>query len=540
MIAFAVSLAFIPRLASGVADIHNKDISMHAAKRRHRHDLQSDPSPFIEPQGLQSNVFNLHANSAVSGGGVGIQSDALSATTKHAGIVLWVENSTEFIIGLVLVLISVPGLWFYERQLARHACLVSTARSACHSVSGQKVASGNSGRLVHVTGEQTQPKTRVEDPRFPDAIESASCVRLRTGVQIYQRVAPRWLSKQSPDHKGFDSSQLVPQWSEAELSASRSATPDLRPGTTTTNCARVEYGHDFVVPDGLVDECKAFQSADQLIGSSVMTADGKRTFLRHKDGSFYWRDGNAHWTSDDVAHSPQIGDARVKFEYVPPGPVTILALQIELEDSPKASFLPYRLVSRGLCCRMSDTEECVTLISQAKKTREQLAKEDQCLAGSKLCCGCNLLAGCCTGVLTPEIFRLFEGRKTMEQCFQDATAPNGWGSWTIRTCLWGTCFFGLAFALSQVLLTGYTVPISVVLGEHGRAGICVLLTFAVSFMILFLAYVQYRPIWALFWLAMAISLVVVPNVVAHYMLDSDHQMDALDTITSAEFTPSGR
>lgn len=72
--------------------------------------------------------------------------------------------------------------------------------------------------------------------------------------------------------------------------------------------------------------------------------------------------------------SPEVGDVRVSFECVHDGPASIMALQCA-GKGPGASFMPYRLVSRGFC-GMPELALKSALLAQGKKSPDELYEED--------------------------------------------------------------------------------------------------------------------------------------------------------------------
>lgn len=212
-----------------------------------------------------------------------------------------------------------------------------------------------------------------------------------------------------------------------------------------------------------------------------------------------------------------MGDLRVKFEHVPDCKVTVLALQANEDGC--MTFLPFRLLPR-FPFGPSQWGEPAALVAEGRKPRDVLAREGRCFAGSRVCSGCNVVAGCCAGVHTPEIFRCFEGIRSMELCFKDIQETSltyiSLGAWAIRLLAWVAMFAGLWLALSQVVLHDPVAkfPVVELLDRFARTGCCLLVTMSLASLIISFAYVDYRPLTSLFWLFVAASIVVFPNVLA--------------------------
>lgn len=476
--------------------------------------MSEDMEPPVLGQDLLAGTVHMEALGTSARAAPEARARAGDALDPPHGLFLWVTDTTMYIIGTLLILVAVVCLYFFERRRARADCLLSVAQSSCQSLSASKAVPGFSGSLVHLTGEEAQTKTPVEDSRFDCSALGNNCIRLRSEVQVFQWIE---LARSGGSDPGGDSGYLQ-RWTEAEKSSARyrdknkvNTKPDeLRIGVTTANAARVEYGV-YVLPSGLVDQLKSFRPASHLLGEKVTTLDGMHSFKKHSDDYFYYRPGPRPFTAEAVAEAPQIGDARARFEFVAPGPATVLALQAEA-----GVLLPFRLAPRGLCGASSD--ERAILVKEGRKTREQLSLENQCLPGGSLCCGCNVVAGCCAGAWTPEVFRCFEGTLTAEQCFMEASLTStpsslSLGTWTARTVGCTVLFIGLMMGYSQLVWHHpmKTLPVVELLGNFARPGCCMLATVSMLSLMICMGYLAYRPLTALVWFMVAAGIVLAPN-----------------------------
>ncbi|CAJ1401118.1 unnamed protein product [Effrenium voratum] len=235
------------------------------------------------------------------------QADAaqLIADTQEAQrpSILWVQNIGEFILGSILVLLSLTASWFFERQLARLECLVSIGRNNCVSVT--EAQEKNWGQLLHIKGD-LRAEAPMKDPRFESEVRGAA--RLRTRVQVF-----------------------VPGtgWSENVRGA----------GTRITNSSLVKLD-GFAVPDGLLDQLGSFSCLSSVLGLEVRGSDGK-AYQRHSDGFYYWRSGKC--TAQQIAEAPCEKDLRASFEQSSEK-ATVLALQAPVKD--EMVLLPYRCIAQ--------------------------------------------------------------------------------------------------------------------------------------------------------------------------------------------------
>lgn len=403
--------------------------------------------------------------------------------------ILWVQNTSEFIIGVVLVILALCASWFFERQLARLECLVSIGRSSCVSVTDGEALAENYGQLVHLSGQALRPETPIQDPRFICSQLGNTCTRLRTQVQAFQ-------------------SEGGPRWSE-DTSVRRH--PALPVGTTVTNTSSVRYGTHFLLPDGLLDQCNDFRSGAKHLGDEVCSRDGTMRFQQHRDGFFYWRPGHETWTAQQVAQEPRVGDQRARFEVTCAGPATILALQVATDQQAPATLLPYRLVPHF----PFGEDDKQLRVQEARKSRIGLALEDQICPESRLCCSCNFVAGCCTGVATPEIYRLFEGHRPLDACFAELRKTSsldvGFGTWTFRLLVLSLLTAGIYMSFSEAFLHVYPV-ISTMRAASARITSSVSVALAITAAIISVAFFPYKLGKSLIYATLAILFLLCPVI----------------------------
>mmetsp|Transcript_56972 Transcript_56972/g.133259 ORF Transcript_56972/g.133259 Transcript_56972/m.133259 type:complete len:475 (-) Transcript_56972:34-1458(-) len=432
---------------------------------------------------------------------------AAYAAEQHS--ILWVTNTGQFCFGILLTLISVIASWFFERQLARMECLLSIGRSTCKSLPDATAIPENAGCLVHLAGPLT-PEFPIQDPRFGCQQLSTSCVRLRTQVQVFQWVEAR---ERGP--------QL--QWSEEPQTFSfarrdptkKTPPPPIAVGTTITNAGSVKFGSGFLLPRGLLDQCCSFTSAAKLLGSSVSTHNEKMRFLAHTDGRFYWRQGSS-WTPEQLAREPAVGDLRVTFEMAKSGLATVLALQADLAGGEGGStLLPYRLVPQ----MYEEAEHRMLVIQEARKSRVGLAQEDQVCPQSRLCCSCNFVASCCTGMATPEIFRLYEGHRALDACFSDLRKSSsinvGLGSWSFRLLVLSVLTAGVDVSFSEALLRTMPITIPATPGQLPRFTVSACVALATTSAIISMVFFPYKLGKACIYAVVASFFILLPLILMY-------------------------
>lgn len=466
------------------------------------------------------------------------------ALERQRGIVRKLENVTEFMAGLLVIVIALAVLWFFERQLAKIEALYSIAESTCVSVKEQRPDGENEslhfpagnrryhGRLVHVSGGEAVPTGPIVDPWFEHE-KLTNTLRLRTQVEVYQ-----WIEKKGgiePYCKEWSSITNI-SGSFQDQTKVNTFPSGITIGATTTNCDSADYGEKepIALPPGLVDQMEGFQTAAEFLGPTVTSRVGNHVFKKHdKDGVFYHRPTKtgASFKAEDVAASPEIGDALVRFQRVPAGPATILGLQVEkgVKEGAKQTLLPYRLIRRGLCGAVGAEQEREDLVAEGHKSRDQLARDNRCAGCCCLprrvtlqgfCgCSCDCLSRVCAGALTAEVYRCFKGHLTVEQSFEEVrkSAPVSCRVASLFRILgWLLLIWGIWMSFGQYFrLDGQSEksdPLILELGGWARDVFCVITALAAWALIVSAAYFDYRPVWSIVWFTVGCVLALIPHV----------------------------
>merc|ERR1712194_568649 len=100
-----------------------------------------------------------------------------------------------FVVGIVLLILSIPVLWVNERRHARMQSLISLSRSDVSTVSSKTADSENRGKLVYLCDGKTDATVPVANKGFPD-VSLKDCLRLKVSVEVYQ-----WIESVHEEHK---------------------------------------------------------------------------------------------------------------------------------------------------------------------------------------------------------------------------------------------------------------------------------------------------------------------------------------------------
>jgi len=433
------------------------------------------------------------------------------------------DSLSTFIFGWVLIVFSFPVLWFNESRNAKMESLLARGKSQCRTVSGRTAENENRNWLVHLQGEQARSSAKVTDPQFKVAFDD-NCVRLQSVVEVYQYIQHE--KKEEKERLGGGKDTITTytyttEWSSAwhdsggyeDRRKANSKPEGLELGHRTTQCARVELGEAFVLSDELVQQCCEFTSAAPRLAASVKHHSGV-SFEKQGDGTFYYR---SH--SSGSQEATRVGDARVRFQYVPDGPVSVLGLQVEKPGDERDSFLPYRLVAKGWCGSMSEDEEKRALRNAGELSKSDLAAQAMVGSGclSCLCCACNLVNMCCSSMLTPEIYHLLPGSKNADYCFNVVKSRMRAMVWMLRLVGWLMLFIGL-YSLFSPFLTFIKVipflgPILSSLGGWLIWVMCFVVTLAIASIVICLAYLIYHPLMALLYGIASAAIIAVPLII---------------------------
>jgi len=433
---------------------------------------------------------------------------------------IWYETVEDWLLevtfGFAFIVFAIPLLWFNESRLARKESLVFWAKTQCRTVNGDKCDPDNRNWLVHLEGEPLSSAAPIEDKYFDVRFEM-DCIKLSRLIEVFQIIehestaAPQ-KSEGSKDPRPAHTFTYTEEWSGVwhdsvkytdESKRRNRMLPGLELGQFVQTCGCVELGGGFTLPISFVDRLDNFQCAGNRLGQSIsLNQVGNAEFRREEDGFFYYRNhqiGGGRPGPD----TPQVGDVRVRFEYVPAGSASVVALQVECEGTDKDTFMPYRLIPRGLCGSSEELEKS-RLLAEAQKSSEQLVEEACfCSAGLPACCCFGFSAGfkCWSSDLMPEIYEIIDGRSQADDCIRHMEAQQMGLYWGWRILGWILMFGGgfmLLDPMMPFLVRFETLnEIAYLLGDLAVWFFCLQMTTLVSALLIAFSYLSWRPILTL-------------------------------------------
>jgi hypothetical protein len=363
----------------------------------------------------------------------------------------------------------------------------------------------------------------MRDARLEQVSCDRGCLRLRSTVEIFQWKEEE-LRKEKKDSLGGGTTtttnySYTRRWVDCKHDSSHFhdqsyqnvvSVPGLEPGVQSQTSPGVVYGHAFTLSEDLVNQLDDWQTETGGGIFSIQSVNvGDKVFHPGFDSYYY----HPEMRRD----APQIGDMRVMIEYIPDGPATVLALQAEAESDNGGMdvFIPYRTVPRGLCtCTGPSSEELKALhIAEGRKTADKLYEGDRTDCGpfSQLfcccTCACNVVTYFFAAIATPEVYHIFSGEVSVEECWSRVSASSGMMKWGLRLVSWLMLFWGLYSIFKPLEVMLDIVPF---LGPYLGSGVawmiwllCFVVTIVVAFLIISVAYLRFHPLTAFVYFGVA-------------------------------------
>jgi transmembrane protein TMEM43 len=273
--------------------------------------------------------------------------------------------------GAILFIVSFPLLFWNEGRAVHRAQALEEGASSVVTVDTGAVSAGTEGRLVHFAGNATGAE--LTDPDFGVTREG---IHLRRVVQMYQWKETKKTERRKDmiggGEKTVTTYSYAPTWSEKLIrteefdgdgrSDGRHVNPPEMPVSGQQWTADKVTVGAYTLPRGLVDQIDDTQPVpvdeSMLAGLSSQWKDAAVA----QRGEFYL--GSRAGGNRPDAANPRIGDVRVAFKLVPPGPVTVMARQSG------STLAPYQAKSGELFILHTGTQTAAELIriEQEKNT----------------------------------------------------------------------------------------------------------------------------------------------------------------------------
>ena len=246
--------------------------------------------------------------------------------------------------GFVMLVAAFPVLFWNEGRAVKTAKSLAEGASAVISVPAERVESSNQGKLVHLTGNTATDEVLV-DPEFG---VKAPAIKLLREVEMHQWVEEKTSKKRDKLGGGTETVttyEYKKEWSKDHLDSSDFKKPDGH-----ENPASMPFESRAVLASQV--RVGAFElGAEQVSGldrSEALALDAAAAAALPAGMGKAKAHGGGFYLGNDPG-SPRVGDLRVHFKVVKPGPVTIVARQVasSFEAYPTRAGNPLLIVKEG-------------------------------------------------------------------------------------------------------------------------------------------------------------------------------------------------
>ncbi|WPD22536.1 MAG: TMEM43 family protein [Candidatus Electrothrix scaldis] len=347
------------------------------------------------------------------------------------------------IFGFILFLGAFPLLFWNEGRAVKTYKTLKEGGGAVISVASDQVDPANEGKLIHLS-DRAYTEEVLTDPVFGVA---ENALRLRRKVEMYQ-----WKesSKSETQKKLGGGTETVTTysysktWSDDVIRSSSfkksggHENPGAMPYNSEEQTAKQVTLGAFQLSSSQVQRINQFQSL--AVSEDTPLSEGMSGRVERWNGGFY--------VGDDPA-SPQIGDVRIRFEFVPPVQVSMVAQQ----------------------------------------------------NGSRLQAYHAQAGG--------DIELLQVGQHSAEAMFQKAQTDNTILTWALRAVGFVLMMIGLSLIFKVFSVLADVLPFLGNIVEAGTGFIAFLLAAVLSLITIAIAWIVFRPLLAIILLVAAVGLVVL-------------------------------
>jgi len=240
------------------------------------------------------------------------------------------QSIKSVLVGLVMFVVAFPLLFWNESRAVQTTRSLKEGSGAVVSVPADKVDPANEGRLVHVSGPVTAEGT-LTDEQYGVSAEALKLVR---NVEMYQWTEDKKSEEKKKLGGGTETVTTYDykkEWSDKAVDSSSFQHPEghENPGalpveSETLIADPITLGA-FTLSSDLVE--KLGGEVDLPVGQEQIPEEQSKQ-IRADNGRFYLGENPS---------SPQIGDARISFQVVNPGPRSLIAAQVGETFEPYAT-----------------------------------------------------------------------------------------------------------------------------------------------------------------------------------------------------------
>lgn len=271
-------------------------------------------------------------------------SDSFSETTTVGWGSRLMDSIKGVFFGLILAGISVAVLFWNEGRAVHRQQALEEGASSVVAVSADKVDSANESKLIHVSGEAKSAEGLADD-QFD--IKAPGALRLNRTVEMYQ-----WEQKEHTESKKNvgGSEERTTTYTYETVWSSREINSSSFKKIGHNNPGSIPYGGSS--KNATDATLAAFKLNDLILDSlspnkTLVPAEATKPAVDGKQKPAYTVSNGMLYLGN--ASSPKIGDVRIAFKELPPGPISIVARQIkDTFETYKAKTGDVLLVQSGL------------------------------------------------------------------------------------------------------------------------------------------------------------------------------------------------
>lgn len=361
---------------------------------------------------------------------------------EHTGCLSRLVASIKgVLVGILLVIIAFPVLFWNEGRAVKTWKGLQEGAASVVEAAPDEVASGNEGKLVHLTGDLASAE-KLTDPAFA---LTATAIKLERKAEMYQweeNKKTKTEKKVGGGEKKVTTYDYKMKWS-----------------SSLKNSSNFKKQKDHVNPGAMPYEDKTFTAKKVTIGAFDLSESLISQFSEWEDLSL--DEGHLASLSEDLQakakaasgglyigldpSAPAIGDVRINFRQVLPGTASIIAKQ-----SGKA------------------------------------------------------LSGYKTGAGT-KLEMLTAGTHSSEDMFDAAEAANAMMTWILRLVGFLMMFTGIGMIFKPFTVLADTIPFVGAIFQVGASLIAALLAFPATFITIAIAWIIYRPVLGIILLVLGLG-----------------------------------
>ena len=284
--------------------------------------------------------------------------DTFREVTQVGCLSRLVESIKGVVIGFLLIAVSVVVLFWGEGRAVHRAQALAEGKANVISVQAAQVDPANEGKLIHLSGEGAS-KAGVEDAEF--GVAAPTALRLHRNVEMYQ-----WKQKERTEkHSNLGGSEervttytYQKVWSGTKIDSANfkqsghSNPAEIPVAAKKWNADDATLGAftlNAVVLDQLPMDKTLTPPATALETAGKMDIAKKKPVISQE--MIYFGDPAA----------PEIGDMRVGYRHLPPGPLSVVAKQVQ------NSFEPYPAEAGEVLLAQVGTFSAEVMFKQAEE-----------------------------------------------------------------------------------------------------------------------------------------------------------------------------